>query len=73
MAKRTKKADVDVEVDNCGTVAVVHLLTEQAREWWDENVETEPWQWLGAVSIGVEPRAGFAIVEAMAAEGFAVA
>jgi len=26
---------------------LIEVKSEQARQWIDENVQTEPWQWLG--------------------------
>ena len=37
----------DVLVANAGTVFVFTPLTARAREWFVENVQSEPWQWFG--------------------------
>jgi hypothetical protein len=37
----------DVLVRNEGTVWVFNPLTAAAKEWFDENVQSEPYQWLG--------------------------
>jgi hypothetical protein len=40
-------ATPDVLIRNEGTVWVFNPLTPAAQEWFDDNVESEPWQWLG--------------------------
>jgi len=40
-------AHPDVSIRNEGTVWVFNPLTPAAKEWFDENVHTEPYQWLG--------------------------
>ena len=40
-------ATPDVLIRNEGTVWVFNPPTPAAQEWFDENVESEPWQWLG--------------------------
>jgi hypothetical protein len=37
----------DVLVRDEGTVWVFNPLTAAAKEWFDENVQSEPYQWLG--------------------------
>ena len=49
------KRTPDVLVSNAGTVFVFCPLTCAAKQWVDENVQSEPWQWLGA-SLVVETR-----------------
>lgn len=41
----------DVLVNSEGTVFCFTPLTPRAKVWFDENVETEPWQWLGATCV----------------------
>ena len=41
------KRTPDVLVANEGTVFVFCPLTAAAKEWIDENVESEAWQWFG--------------------------
>jgi hypothetical protein len=41
------KPKPDVNVDRHGTVASITPLTQRAREWVEENVKTEGWQWQG--------------------------
>jgi hypothetical protein len=46
---------VDVLVSNQGTIFTFTPLTSAAREWIEENVASEGWQWLGG-SLCVEHR-----------------
>jgi hypothetical protein len=45
-------ATPDVLISNEGTVWVFNPLTPAAKDWFDENVESEPWQWLGTSLVG---------------------
>jgi len=40
-------ATPDVLIRNEGTAWMFNPLTPAAKQWFDENVESEPWQWLG--------------------------
>jgi len=37
----------DVIVDSYGSVVGLSPMTQAAREWIEENVAAESWQWLG--------------------------
>lgn len=50
---QTEQADVYVE--NHGSIFMVTPLSGAARQWMEENVPTESWQWLGS-SLSVEHR-----------------
>jgi hypothetical protein len=41
----------DVLVNNEGTVYCFTALTPRAKQWFDENVETEAWQWFDATCV----------------------
>jgi len=58
----------DVQVDNQGTIVAITPLSDAAREWLDENVKAESWQWVGD-TLGVEPRYAGPILEGMQAAG----
>ena len=38
---------VDFEVGYHGSVTQIIPLTQEAKDWIDENVHTESWQWMG--------------------------
>lgn len=63
---------VDVEVTDQGTIVVFTLLSKRARKWVQENVETEPWQWLGDISFSVDHRMSMSLVAGFVAEGMQV-
>jgi hypothetical protein len=48
-------AEVDVQVSDQGSIILFTPMSPEARDWFDENVQTEDWQWLGA-SLGVDRR-----------------
>lgn len=54
----------DVLVHNEGTVFLFNPLTPAAREWIDENVATEPYQWFGTTLV-VEHRYAWGLAEGM--------
>ena len=37
----------DFIIKNEGTIIVFSAQTDKAKQWLDENVHTEPWQWMG--------------------------
>lgn len=61
----------DVEFAEHGTVNTLTPLTAAAREWIDENLDVEGWQWLGG-SVGIEPRMCPNIIQGMIDDGLAV-
>ena len=36
----------DFQITDQGTIILIRPLNEAARQWLDENVVTEPWQWV---------------------------
>lgn len=38
---------LDVYVEDHGSIVQFEPRTEEARQWFDENVQAEGWQWLG--------------------------
>ena len=42
----------DFQIADRGTVFTIRPLNETARQWLDENVVSEPWQWVqGALCV----------------------
>ena len=60
----------DFRVTYHGTVATLDLLTAAARQWLSENLELEPWQWLGKRRIGLDPSIAEEVREALTEAGF---
>jgi hypothetical protein len=64
----TKQVQPDVLVANDFSVFVFTPMTARAKDWFDEHVESEPWQWFGA-SIVVETRFAWGLAEGMIGDG----
>ena len=66
--------EVDVRVQNEGTIFVFHLQTPKAREWVGVNVQAEDYQWFGAHGGGlaVEHRYARDLAEGMKLAGLVV-
>lgn len=58
----------DVRFENHGTIGIIQPLTNAGRDWIDENVETESWQWI-AGGLACEPRMMDDIAQGMADAG----
>ena len=61
----------DFRITYHGTVATLDVLSETARQWLAENLELEPWQWLGKRRIGIDPSIAEDVREALTEAGFA--
>ncbi len=58
----------DFELRDAGSIAQIAPLTDAAREWLDDNVEAEAWQYMGPV-LCIDSRYAMAIVEGFVADG----
>ena len=58
----------DVITDNFGSIVGITPMTPAAREWIDENCQTEEWQWLG-LTLNVDRRYAADILEGMQEAG----
>ena len=65
-------ATPDVRVDHDFSITSFTLLTEAARDWFDENVHAEGWQWFGG-RLCIEARFTDAIVDGLLCDGLVVA
>lgn len=63
---------IDLLIRDEGTVVVLMPQTDAAREWIDDNICSEPWQWLGS-SLAVDHRYAPAIIQGAAEAGLGVA
>lgn len=59
----------DFRIFDQGSLVMVEPVTDAAKEWVDENVQLEGWQWLGP-AFGVDHRMIVVLASAIAAEGF---
>lgn len=64
-------AELDVEVENHGSIVLVRPVTADASAWIDENVSDEA-QWFAGALV-VEPRYVAHLLDGMAAAGLTVA
>jgi hypothetical protein len=70
MATTTKAPDVLVA--NAFTTFVFTPLTSRGKRWIAQNVQSEPWQWLGA-SLVVETRYAWGLAMGMKRRGVGAA
>lgn len=61
----------DVEFLNHGSVCMAVPLTPAAKDWVEENLALESWQWLGG-GFACEPRYAGDLAEGMANDGLIV-
>lgn len=67
----TEAAETDVQIEDHGTICLVTPITVAAKQWVDENVAVESWQWLGQ-SFAAEPRNIPDLVAGMKNDGLSV-
>lgn len=61
----------DIRAESGGSVAYLQPLTRAGLNWITDNLNTEPWQWIGG-ALAVEPRNVDDLAEAARADGLAV-
>ena len=61
----------DVLARNCGSTWAFTPITNAARLFFDENISSEPWQWLGA-SLVVDHRFALDLIAILCDAGLAV-
>ncbi len=59
----------DFYIINHGSVVSLHPLTVACRDWVDENVHSEGWQWLGG-GLAIEPRYANDLIAGLIDAGF---
>lgn len=64
--------EADVLVSNHGSVFLFTVNSPQAREWVDEHVHLEDYQWTGASSFAVEARFARGLAGGMIDDGLNV-
>lgn len=63
--------DIDIRIENHGSIVLLRPVTQDAKDWVEENLQTEDWQgWCGA--IAVDPRCVGAIVDGAIGDGLIV-
>jgi hypothetical protein len=61
----------DILIDHEGSLVGFHLLSIAAQEWFNENVASEPWQWMGNI-LWVDHRYAADLFRVLEEEGFAI-
>jgi hypothetical protein len=61
----------DFQIADHGSIISIKPVSEAAHTWVDENVVSEPWQWLGG-ALCVDIRCARNLIEEIAAEGFEI-
>jgi hypothetical protein len=61
----------DVRIINEGTLTGVLALNAEARQWIDDNVHSEGWQWMGKV-LWVDHRMVDNLLDGMIAAGLSL-
>ena len=67
----TRKNTIDFSLDNHGSICILHLLSNAAKDWVEDNLPEDRMTWCGGVVI--EPRYVQPIVAGMIAEGLTYA
>ncbi len=66
-----KPITADVILAFAGSLTLLTPLTSYGREWVEESLQTEPWQWLGS-TVTIDHRMGVDIRQAMIDDGLTV-
>lgn len=64
-------SEIDFRVEDHGTIALVTPVSVEAKQWLEENVPTESWQWHGD-ALAVEPRYVEALMDGAMDDGLTV-
>ena len=62
----------DFQIADRGTVFTIRPLNEAAHQWLDENVVSEPWQWLDGALVA-DHRLARDLADEITAAGFVIA
>jgi hypothetical protein len=61
----------DVTIEDTGSVVLFRPTTEEGRAWLDDNIQAEPWQYMGS-AIAVDRRYAQAIADGLAGDGLVI-
>lgn len=61
----------DFYIKDCGSLVLFTPANERAREWTDENMSVESWQWQGS-AFAVERRYAGNLIEGIEDSGFVI-
>jgi hypothetical protein len=65
-----RKADILIRDE--GTIVALSPVTKRGRAWVDDNLQAEPWQWLGG-ALCVDHRMAQDIINGMTMDGLTFA
>lgn len=71
MPKSKKLPKSDFLFEDHGSIIMLWPLSREASDWVEENVQSEPWQWLGE-ALCVDHRMARGLIDAVITEGFSV-
>lgn len=63
---------IDVRVSNHGTLYGFRPVSDAAKQWFEDSVSSESWQWMGG-TLYVDHRYARNLGEGLQAEGFTLA
>lgn len=69
--ERREEPQVDLRVEQEGSVVLLRPVSAAGEEWLDENVQSEGWQWFGG-ALACEPRMVEAVVRGAQGDGLVV-
>ncbi len=68
MMTTTQAQELDVQVENHGTVVLFRPLTPAGESWLRENCQAEKWSWFGG-AMACEPRFVVAVAQGLKNDG----
>ncbi len=66
-----KEKSIDFLIEDQGSIVLFQPMSDAAKEWFSENVQSEGWQWMGP-RLAVDHRPAQHLLEGIEAEGFTV-
>jgi hypothetical protein len=62
---------IDFRIADHGSIISIKPVSEAARTWVNENIVSEPWQWLGG-ALCVDVRCARDLIDEIAIQGFEI-
>ena len=62
---------MDFSISDHGSIVLIEPVSARAKQFTDENIHTESWQWLGS-AFAVEPRFAEILVGELPELGFTI-
>lgn len=69
---KKSKAKTDIQITNCGNIFMFAMLTKAARDWVEEHVQLEGYQFMGKESFAVEHSYAENLADGMMGDGLVV-